>query len=75
MAWGAAWGAETLLAHICSKRNHYAQWRHLSHYDFFVTALHGIDVNDVWFEQNGATCHTYHVTINLLRQMYGPIIG
>ena len=23
--------------------------------DFLVTALHGINVKDVWFQQNGAT--------------------
>lgn len=38
--------------------------------DFFVPALHGIDVNDVWFQQDGATCHTSHATIDLLRQTF-----
>ena len=26
--------------------------------DFFVANLHGINVNDVWFEQDGAILHT-----------------
>jgi len=25
--------------------------------DFFVPALDGIDVDNVWFQQDGATCH------------------
>lgn len=35
-----------------------------------MPALHGIDVNDVWFQQDGATCHTSHATIDLLRQTF-----
>ena len=34
--------------------------------DFIVPALDGIDVNDVWFQQNGKTCHTSQATIDLL---------
>ena len=29
-------------------------------------SLHNIDVNNVWFQQDGATCHTTHPTIDLL---------
>ena len=36
--------------------------------NFFVTALHGIAVNDVWFQKNDATCRTSQSTIDLLRQ-------
>ena len=28
--------------------------------NFFVFALHGIDVKKVWFQQDGVTCHTSH---------------
>ena len=38
--------------------------------DLFVITLRGIDVNDVWFQQDGATCHTSHATIDLLRQTF-----
>ena len=40
--------------------------------DFFVPDFHGINVNvnDVWFQQDDATCHTSHATINLLRQTF-----
>ena len=37
---------------------------------FFVLALHGINVKDGCFQQDRATCHTSHVTINLLRQKF-----
>ena len=37
--------------------------------DFFCTLL-GIVVNDVWFQQDWATCPTSHVTIDLLRQTF-----
>ena len=52
--------------------SHYGQWRYLSHVDnrFFVTVIHGIDMNDIWFQQDGTTCHTCHATIDLLRQTF-----
>ena len=37
---------------------------------FFVLAFHGIDVNDIWFQQNGANYHTSYATIDLLRQTF-----
>ena len=38
--------------------------------DIFITVLHGIDVNNIWFQQDCATCHTSHAAIDLLRQMF-----
>ena len=35
--------------------------------DVFEYVLHGIGVNDVWFKQDGETCHLSHATIDLLR--------
>ena len=35
---------------------------------FFVFTAYGIDVNDVWFQQDGATYHTPHATNELLCQ-------
>ena len=37
---------------------------------FFVPTLYGIDVNDVWFQHDGETCHTSQATIDLLRQKF-----
>jgi hypothetical protein len=38
--------------------------------DFFVPQLNDIDVAELWFQQDGATCHTAHATINLLRETF-----
>ena len=35
--------------------------------NFFVPAPNDIVVNDVWFQQDGASCNTSHVTIDFLR--------
>ena len=44
--------------------------------DFFlVHIVYGIDVKDVWLQQNDATYHTTHATIDLMRQtFYGCLI-
>ena len=34
---------------------------------FSVPALHGIDVNDIWFQQDGGTFHTAEATLDVLR--------
>ena len=33
-------------------------------------AFHGIDMNDVWFQQDGAISHTSRATIDLLHQTF-----
>ena len=33
-----------------------------------IPILDGIDANDIWFQQVGATCHTSHASIDLLPQ-------
>ena len=35
-----------------------------------MPTLDGIDVENVWFQQDGATCHTSHATIDLLRETF-----
>ena len=40
--------------------------------DLSVPILHGIDVNHIWFQQDGATCQTSHAAIDLLRP---PFVG
>ena len=39
-------------------------------FDFFVPALHDIDVKHVSFQKNDATYNTSHATIDLLRQAF-----
>ncbi|CAF1040561.1 unnamed protein product [Didymodactylos carnosus] len=33
-----------------------------------------IDADDIWFQQDGATCHTANATINLLKEKFGESI-
>ncbi|CAK9818123.1 hypothetical protein ANTQUA_LOCUS9679 [Anthophora quadrimaculata] len=37
---------------------------------FFVPKLQDIDVNDMWFQQDDATCHTAQETIQLLHESF-----
>ena len=78
---GAACEADASLAHISLKMRtaqDYCEWRHQWHHNnrFFVPVFHGIDVNNVWFQQGSIACHTPHVTIDLLRETFaGNLIG
>jgi len=36
--------------------------------DYFVPKLDGMNVDEIWFQQDGDTCHTAHVTIDLLKE-------
>ena len=35
--------------------------------DFFFPQMEGEDIGDIWFQQDGATCHTANATVELLR--------
>ncbi|GFW84735.1 transposable element Tc3 transposase [Trichonephila clavipes] len=39
--------------------------------NFFFPELNNHDVQELWFQQDGATCHTAHATIDLLKDMFG----
>ena len=39
--------------------------------DYFWQQLQGMDLDDMWFQQDGATCHTAHSTIDLLKSEFG----
>ncbi|GFV81003.1 putative DD41D transposase [Trichonephila clavipes] len=39
--------------------------------NFFIPELNNQDVQELWFQQDGATCHTAHATIDLLKDMFG----
>ncbi|GFX50155.1 transposable element Tc3 transposase [Trichonephila clavipes] len=39
--------------------------------NFFIPELNNHDVQELWFQQNGATCHTARATINLLKDTFG----
>ncbi|GFV30904.1 putative DD41D transposase [Trichonephila clavipes] len=39
--------------------------------NFFIPELNNHDVQELWFQQNGATCHTARTTIDLLKDTFG----
>lgn len=39
--------------------------------DYFWPELEGMDITNMWFQQDGATSHTAHVTMDLLQQQFG----
>ncbi|GFW88145.1 DUF4817 domain-containing protein [Trichonephila clavipes] len=38
---------------------------------FFILELNNHDVQELWFQQDGATCHTARATIDLLKDTFG----
>ncbi|GFX30981.1 hypothetical protein TNCV_2024841 [Trichonephila clavipes] len=39
--------------------------------NFFILELNNHDVQELWFQQDGATCHTDRATIDLLKDTFG----
>ncbi|GFW23693.1 uncharacterized protein TNCV_2032361 [Trichonephila clavipes] len=39
--------------------------------NFFIPELNNHDVQELWFQQDGATCHTACATIDLLKDLFG----
>ncbi|GFT23669.1 putative transposable element [Trichonephila clavipes] len=39
--------------------------------NFFIPELNNHDVQQLWFQQDGATCYTARATIDLLKDMFG----
>ncbi|GFT23642.1 putative DD41D transposase [Trichonephila clavipes] len=39
--------------------------------NFFIPELNNHDVQELWFQQEGATCHTARTTIDLLKDTFG----
>ncbi|GFV16897.1 DUF4817 domain-containing protein [Trichonephila clavipes] len=39
--------------------------------NFFILELNNHDVQKLWFQQYGATCHTARATIDILKDMFG----
>ncbi|GFT47892.1 transposable element Tc3 transposase [Trichonephila clavipes] len=39
--------------------------------NFFIPELNNHDVQELWFQQDGATCHTARPTIDLLKDTFG----
>ncbi|GFT66390.1 hypothetical protein TNCV_3208341 [Trichonephila clavipes] len=39
--------------------------------NFFIPEVNNHDVQELWFQQDGATCHTARATIDLLKDTFG----
>ncbi|GFY19728.1 putative transposable element [Trichonephila clavipes] len=39
--------------------------------NFFIPELNNHDVQELWFQQDGATCHIARATIDLLKDTFG----
>ncbi|GFV15555.1 putative transposable element [Trichonephila clavipes] len=39
--------------------------------NFFIPELNNHDVQELWFQRDGATCHTASATIDLLKDTFG----
>ncbi|GFY27511.1 uncharacterized protein TNCV_2071311 [Trichonephila clavipes] len=39
--------------------------------NFFIPELNNFDVQELWFQQDGATCHTARATVDLLKDTFG----
>ncbi|GFV13207.1 putative DD41D transposase [Trichonephila clavipes] len=39
--------------------------------NFFILELNNHDVQELWFQQDGATCHTSRATTDLLKDTFG----
>ena len=53
-----------------ARRGHYSQWRTLSgHVErfYFFTKIEEEDIGNIWFQQDGAMCHTAEITFDVLR--------
>ncbi|GFV66037.1 uncharacterized protein TNCV_1440441 [Trichonephila clavipes] len=42
--------------------------------NFFIPELNNHDVQELWFQQDGATCHTARATIDLLKDTLGDLL-
>jgi len=41
--------------------------------DFFFPRMEEEDIDDIWFQQDGASCQTANVTIGLLHGTFDPV--
>ncbi|GFY16279.1 DUF4817 domain-containing protein [Trichonephila clavipes] len=39
--------------------------------NFFIPELNNHDVQELWFQQDGSTCHTARATVDLLKETFG----
>ena len=42
--------------------------------EFMFTKIEGEDIGNIWFQQDGATCHTAEATLDFLRPVFEDLI-
>ncbi|GFU13711.1 uncharacterized protein TNCV_939371 [Trichonephila clavipes] len=42
--------------------------------NFFIPELNNHDVQELWFQQDGETCHTARATVDLLKDTFGDCL-
>ncbi|GFW91336.1 transposable element Tc3 transposase [Trichonephila clavipes] len=67
--WCTLWAGGILLQKQWPQR--YSQWYRAMITNFFIPELNNHDVQELWFQQDGATCHTARATIDLLKDTFG----
>ena len=57
----------------CDANAHHDLWGsyHEMIYNYFLAKMQELDLHDMWFQQDGATCHTVSITMDLLRGEFG----
>ena len=53
-----------------ARRSRYSQWRWLSD-EFLFTKIEEENIGNIWFQQDGTTCHTAEATLDVLRSFFG----
>ncbi|GFU60141.1 transposable element Tcb2 transposase [Trichonephila clavipes] len=74
-AWGALWAGGINGPYFFKNDDHNVtvngdRYRALIT-NFFIPELNNQDVQELWFQQDGATCHTARATIDLLKNTFG----
>ena len=50
-------------------RGRYSQWRSLLT-EFLFTTIEEKDIDNIWFQQDGVTCHTAEATLDVFRPVF-----
>ena len=60
----------TMLLRKCARRGRYSQWRSLLGHVERICVYKNWRGGNIWFQQDGATCHTAEATLDVLRPVF-----
>ncbi|GFY13733.1 retrovirus-related Pol polyprotein from transposon TNT 1-94 [Trichonephila clavipes] len=73
--WCALWAGGIIGPYFKNDEGHKVtvngDWYRAMITNFFIPELNNYDVQEPWFQQDGATCHTARATIDLLKDTFG----